>query len=257
LVTQVRRGLRLFVLILLAAGVVLVVVDRTVTPLAPLRAAGSTVYGTAESALATVTRSFGAEGRTRALERENAELRADLLAAGWKGQTSQQLDRLVARSAKYRGVAAHVVGFGSGQSVTIDAGAADGVARDVTVLNPDGLVGKVTWAGPSTSSVSLITDASSSVGARLVGSGELGVVKGHDGGLRLSLFNPNAPLKEGDQVVTLGSAGGRPYVAGLPIGTVAQVESAPGAATRTALLRPAAQLSALDLVAVIASASGR
>ncbi|NUP64222.1 MAG: rod shape-determining protein MreC [Nonomuraea sp.] len=252
-----RRAFRASVLILLAAGAALVVIDRVVTPLTPLRAAGSTLYGTAENAIGTLTRSFGAEGRARALERENARLRADLLSAGWKGQTSDQLDRLAARTANHRGVAAHVVGFGRGRNVTIDAGAGDGVERDVTVLNADGLVGKVTWAGPVTASVSLITDATSSVGARMVGSGELGVVRGQGDGLRLSLFDPNAPLKAGDQVVTLGSAGGRPYAAGLPIGTVTKIETVPGAATRTALLRPAAQLSALDLVAVLVPASGR
>ncbi|MFD0472672.1 rod shape-determining protein MreC [Nonomuraea thailandensis] len=122
----------------------------------------------------------------------------------------------------------------------------------MTVLNADGLVGKVTWAGASTASVSLITDAGSSIGARVTGSGELGVVTGVPGeGLRLSLFDPNAPLAVGDQVVTLGSAGGRPYVAGVVIGTVAVLESTPGAAGRTALVRPAARLSALGPVAVI------
>ncbi|TMR93425.1 rod shape-determining protein MreC [Nonomuraea basaltis] len=250
---------RTLVLLVLVAGVLIVVVDRTLMPLEPLRAAGSTVYGTVESAIGTVTRSVGGEARLRALEQENARLRAieqenarlrsDLGAAGTKSQAAARL----------RGVAAHVVGFGQGQKVTIDAGAAAGIVRDVTVLNADGLVGKVTWAGPATASVSLITDPGSSVGARMAGSGELGVVTGLAGEsrLRLSLFDPNAPLKVGDQVVTLGSAGGRPYVAGLPIGTVAAIESVPGAATRTALVRPAARLSALDLVAVIVPAPGR
>ncbi|MFG1708954.1 rod shape-determining protein MreC [Nonomuraea sp. M3C6] len=241
---------RAFVLLVLAAGVLLIVFDRTLMPLAPVRAAGSTVYGTVENAIGTVTRSIGGEGRLRALEGENAKLKADLLAAA--PGTAGQVERLAVATGKHRGVAAHVVGFGQGQNVTIDTGAADGVARDVTVLNADGLVGKVTWAGPATASVSLITDAASSVGARMAGSGELGVVTGLPGeGLRLSLFDPNAPLKVGDQVVTLGSAGARPYVAGVPIGTVTAIESVPGAATRTALVRPAARLSALDLVAVI------
>ncbi|WP_433430021.1 rod shape-determining protein MreC [Nonomuraea sp. CA-141351] len=235
---------RTFVLLVLAIGVLLVVIDRTLTPLAPVRAAGSTVYGTLENAIGAVTRSIGGEQRVRALERENAKLRADLLAGARP-------------PLKLRGVAAHVVGFGQGQQVTVDAGTGAGVTRDVTVLNADGLVGKVTWAGPSTASVSLITGAGSSVGARMAGSGELGLVTGGEGGLRLSLFDPNAPLKAGDQVVTLGSAGGRPYVAGVPIGTVSAIESVPGAAIRTALVRPAARLSALDLVSVVVPDSRR
>ncbi|MEV0826079.1 rod shape-determining protein MreC [Nonomuraea rubra] len=237
---------RALVLLVLAASVLLVVIDRAVAPLAPVREAGAGVYGAVQSAVGTAARAFGGEERLRELERENAALRARLLSSG---------TRSVARlgvPAGHQGVAAHVVGFGRGQSVTIDAGASSGVARDVTVLNADGLVGKVAWAGASTASVSLITDAGSSIGARMAGSGELGVVTGAPGeGLRLSLFDPNAPLAVGDQVVTLGSAGGRPYVAGVPIGTVAALESAPGAATRTALVRPAARLSALALVAVI------
>ncbi|MET7331432.1 rod shape-determining protein MreC [Nonomuraea sp. NPDC005650] len=230
---------RAFVLLVLAAAVLLVVIDRTLTPLAPLRAAGSAVFGTMENAIGAVTRSVGGEQRVRILERENAQLRADLVAARQRPGPSA------------RGVAAHVVGFGRGRQVTIDAGTGSGVERDVTVLNADGLVGKVTWAGPATASVSLITDAGSSVGARMAGSGELGLVTGGPEGLRLSLFDPNAPLKVGDRVLTLGSAGGRPYVAGLSIGTVSAIESVPGAATRTALVRPAARLSALDLVSVV------
>ncbi|GAA3562380.1 hypothetical protein GCM10022419_048790 [Nonomuraea rosea] len=270
---------RTAVLLVLLMGVLLVVVDRAVTPLTPVRVAGSALYGTIENATGSVTRSIGGwfgggspggDQRLRALERENATLRADLLAA--RAQPGAQaaggaqadakgdrLDRLAAAVGRHRGVAAHVVGFGRGQSIAIDAGLSAGVARDVTVLNADGLVGKVTWAGPSTASVSLITDAASSVGARMAGSGELGVVTGvpGEGLLRLSLFDPNAPLRAGDEVVTLGSAGARPYVSGVPIGVVTAIESVPGAATRTALVRPAARLSALGLVAVIVPAAVR
>ncbi|SEG91001.1 rod shape-determining protein MreC [Nonomuraea solani] len=262
---------RAFVLLVLATAVLLVVVDRTVAPLEPLREAGATVYGTAQAAAGAVTRSFGGEGRLRALEQENARLRADLTASGTRGLGTDAGTALgtalgtrtaggaTTGPARHRGVAAHVVGFGAGQRLTIDAGSAAGVVRDVTVLNADGLIGKVTWAGAATASVSLITDPASSVGARMAGSGELGVVTGLPGEtrLRLSLFDPHAPLKVGDQVVTLGSAGARPYVAGVPIGTVAAIESVPGAATRTALVRPAARLSALGLVAVIVPRSGR
>jgi rod shape-determining protein MreC len=253
-----RRSLRVSVLLIVAAGL-LVAVDRFWLPLTPLRDAGSTLYGTAESVIGTVTRSVDSGRRAEALEAENARLRADLLASRWKADTSGQLDRLTGASVKHQGVAAHVVGFGRGQQVTIDAGTGAGVTRDVTVLNAGGLVGKITWSGPSTATVTLITDASSSVGARMAGTGELGLVTGmpREGLLRLSLFSPDAPLKTGDQVVTLGSANLRPYVPGVPIGSVIAVERVPGAATRTALVRPSAHLSSLDLVTVVAAPNSR
>ncbi|MEV0385157.1 rod shape-determining protein MreC [Nonomuraea sp. NPDC050643] len=255
---------RAFVLLVLATGVLLVVTDRLVTPLDPLRAAGSTVYGTVQNAVGAVTKSFGGAGRLAELEEENARLRADLTASGTRAAGGLSAGPgasagLSAAAGRHRGVAAHVVGFGRDRSVTIDAGSVSGVLRDVTVLNADGLVGKVSWAGPATASVTLITDAASSVGARMAGSGELGVVTGlpREGMLRLSLFDPHAPLTAGDRVVTLGSAGGRPYVAGVPIGTVTAIEEVPGATARSALVRPAARLSALDLVAVLVPPPGR
>ncbi|MFI6599635.1 rod shape-determining protein MreC [Nonomuraea sp. NPDC050536] len=229
-----------FVLVVLAAA--LVGVDRYWVPLTPLRTAGSLVYGTAERALGSVARLWTGTDRVDALERENAGLRASLLTASAPVTTG-----------KVAGIAAHVVGFGQGQSLTIDAGAAQGVTRDVTVVNADGLVGKVTWAGPSSATVALITDASSSVGARVAGSGELGLVNGMpgQGRLRLRLFSPDAPVKAGDRVVTLGSEGGRPYRAGVLIGSVVEVSSDPAGAVLEAVVRPAARVSALDLVTVV------
>lgn len=225
-----------FLLVVVAGA--LVGVDRYVTPLTPLRSLGSAVYGTAERAAASVGR-LG-QDRTSALENENASLRARLLSAG-----------PVVTPA--RGIAAHVVGFGQGQSLTIDAGAAEGVTRDVTVLSADGLVGKVTWAGPSSATVGLLTDPAASVGARVAGSGELGIAAGIPGQslLRLRLFSPQAAVRVGDRVVTLGSENGRPYRAGVLIGSVVQVSADPAAATLTALVRPAARVSALDLVTVV------
>ncbi|MFD0472673.1 hypothetical protein ACFQ0B_33535 [Nonomuraea thailandensis] len=73
---------RALVLLVLAASVLLVVIDRTLTPLAPVREAGASVYGAVESAVATAGRAFGGEERLRELERENAALRARLLSSG-------------------------------------------------------------------------------------------------------------------------------------------------------------------------------
>lgn len=228
-----------FLLVVLAAA--LVGVDRYLVPLTPLRTAGSAVYGTAERALGSVALLWTGTGRVDALERENARLRAAVLTIPASAGTSA------------RGVPAHVVGYGQGQSVTIDAGAAGGVARDVTVVNADGLVGKVTWAGPSSATVGLITDPDSSVGARVAGSGELGLVSGMPGQglLRLRLFSPDAPVKAGDRVVTLGSEGGRPYRAGVLIGSVVRVSADRAGAVLEAVVRPAARVSALDLVTVV------
>ncbi|MBO3750415.1 rod shape-determining protein MreC [Streptosporangiaceae bacterium NEAU-GS5] len=251
-----RRFVRVPLALLVAAGA-LVAVDRYVTPLTPLRAAASIAYGTAENAIGSLTRRWGDSGRVQTLEQENARLRADLLTAQTQRDVSGRQSALSASSATWlagrRSVSAHVVAIGRDQRVTIDAGTRDGLTPDLTVFDASGLVGRVTWAGPVTSTVALATDAASSVGVRMAGSDEVGLVTGIPGQglLKLSLLRPDAPLKPGDQVVTMGSQNLRPYVPGVPVGTVVSVENTPGTATRTAVVRPYARLSALNLVAVV------
>ncbi|GIH29495.1 hypothetical protein Aph01nite_78050 [Acrocarpospora phusangensis] len=231
------------VLVLLAAvSLLLIALDRW-TALDPLRRAGSLVYGTAASLIASATRLGGDADRLRALEHENAALRADNLTRR-QTQTATTLP-----DPAYRALPAHAVGFAPG-SITIDIGTGDGVTRDLTVLNADGLIGRVTWAGPSTATVSLLTDRASSIGAR-VPSGEVGTITGHDGRLLLRLLNPQAALAPGDKVTTLGSDNHRPYVPGVPIGEVVQVNPSPGESTQTAVVRPYAALTAVDLVTVV------
>jgi len=128
------------------------------------------------------------------------------------------------------------------------------------VLTGDGLVGRVTRAGPSTATVLLVTDATATVGARLEESQEIGVVqgKGRRGlgsgtstPLRFQLLDAGAPMRVGQRLVTLGSQGDRPYVPGVPIGTVVKIEQTPGSLTRTAYIQPFPHFTSLDVVGVV------
>ncbi|MEU6410585.1 rod shape-determining protein MreC [Microbispora sp. NPDC046933] len=236
-----RRAPALLVLVSAA----LIAAD-TVTPLEPLRAFGSAVYGGLEDAASAGVRWVSGERRLEELERENARLRADLLAA--RGPTPSP-----ARADGYRVVPAHVVGFGRDGTVTVDTGSDGGVDRDMTVFDGNGLVGRILRSGPGTATVQLATASGASIGARLEGSREVGLVTGvpERGLMRLSLLDPAAEVKPGDRVVTLGSRNMRPYVPDVPIGTVVALEPAPDALTRTALVRPFARFTALDLVTVV------
>lgn len=248
-----RRPVLVMVALVLASGAV-AAVDR-LTPLDPLRTAFSTLYGTAEQALyGTAARVPGeatflkeATPPKEELEAENARLRADLLVARQQAADSGQKSRLA------EGVAAHVVAFGRSQMFTLDVGGEDGVRTDLTVVNAHGLVGRVSWSGPSTSTVTLITDPGTTFGARMAGSGEMGLVTGlpERGLLRLRLLRADAEVRIGDVVETLGSANQRPYVSGVPIGGVTEIEQTPGAFTRTVLVRPFARLSAPGLLTVV------
>lgn len=69
--------------------------------------------------------------------------------------------------------------------------------------------------------------------------------------MTLELFDLEVPVEQGDRVVTLGSHEGAPFVPGVPIGTVEEVQVAPGALSRIARLTPAVDFAALDVVGVV------
>jgi rod shape-determining protein MreC len=137
-------------------------------------------------------------------------------------------------------------------SVTIDAGARQGVARDMAVVDAGGLVGRVTQVTADYATVLLVTDPTSGVAATLASGKAPGILKGR--GEALLQFQPvragTAP-RRGDAVVTRGYQGGV-FPAGLPVGVVERVDPA-GAASLVPRVdvRPYAALGTLDVVAVV------
>jgi rod shape-determining protein MreC len=234
-----------------------------------MRATGAAVFGPVERAAAAVVRpvadfvdgvsSIGAnDDRIAELEQENDSLRLQLRTTELDRNRARELDDLlnIAGLGRYRIVPAQVIAVGSDRgfvrTVTVDAGSRDGVTIDQTVLNGDGLVGRVTSVGPSTATILLLNDPSFAVGARLAGTMEIGAVRGQGRDpLTLEVLNPQAQVAEGDALVTLGSRDGRPFVPGVPIGEVFQVEATPGALTRTALVRPYVDFTTLSLVGIV------
>ena len=142
------------------------------------------------------------------------------------------------------------------RTVTIDAGTEDGVEPDMTVLEAGGLVGRVLRTNRSTATVLLVVDAESVVGGRLGSSMELGFLRGSgdvgdDAVLDMDLVDPTVVPRDGDTVVTWGSRGGAPYVAGVPVGNVVDVQASAGDQSVTATIEPFADMSSLDLVGVV------
>jgi rod shape-determining protein MreC len=156
-------------------------------------------------------------------------------------------------------VAARVIAIGQGyaQTVTLDAGSRDGVQPEETVLDGQGLVGTVTQVNAQTCTVLLATDATSVVGVTLASSGQIGWVTGPgktrsgSGLLRLQVLDANAALSPGDQLVTSASVHDRPYVPGVPVGVISQVENQAGSLTALALVRPYVDFTSLGVVGVV------
>lgn len=243
------------------------------SPVDGLRSAVGNVVGPLETAtdgaarpFASLTDFFRTNDSLRSdvarLEAENARLRTVDATEPLDRKRLAELDGLTRTVAEtgYSLVAARVVAMGPLQSfsrtVTIDAGTSSGVRKDMTVLNNDGLVGRVVRATRSTATVLLIVDTDSVVGGRLGSNLEIGFLRGRGsvgdaGRLQLDLVDNAVMPSKDDVVVTWGSENGVPYVAGIPIGRVTSVVSSPRQSSRRAVIQPFADFSALDVVGVI------
>lgn len=275
-----RRSRAVLGLLVLASVTILTLdarheVDRS--PVDPLRTATAAVLGPVEEAAAEVTAPIGAIPRyfgdvsdlrrqTAELEAANSELLSQLRISDAVAHRAAEFDGITALtdSAGFTTVSAEVVAVGAAQSfsrtVTIDAGTRDGVVPDLTVINADGLVGRVLRVGPTTATVLLAVDSKSVIGGRLGSSMELGFLTGDgavgaDGSLQLSLVDHTVSPRAGDAVLTWGSRNSAPYLAGIPVGEVVSVHSSPAELTETASVTPYVDFSSLDVVAVVTTQS--
>lgn len=266
------RRTRVLLALLLLTSISLITIDYRGgdnSPLNGLRSVAAAVFGPIEKAasaiadpVASAVESVGSlgDGKDQAarLGKENQALRQQLRTSDLARKRAAELDKLLrtAGAGQYRVVPAQVIAIGSSQSftwtVTIDAGSSDGIKPDMTVINGDGLVGRVKTVGPTASTVLLAIDPDSAVGVRLERTMEVGISSGQgDRNLNLQLLDGQSSVSKGDRLVTFGSRGARPYVPGVPVGEVVRVESTPGTLTRTATVRPFVDFTALDLVGVV------
>jgi rod shape-determining protein MreC len=266
------RRVRLVLAVLLVAAIALITIDFRDGGTSSARGAGSGIFGPVERVASDVTSPVSSvfdwvtggpssDSKIASLQAANAKLRAELSQAQLSKADESQLSALLrlAGQGGYKVVAASVIAAGQDYSdtVTLDVGHKDGVRAHETVLNGQGLVGTVTQVSSDTSTVLLATDAVSVVGARMAGNDQIGSITGTGKSLsgptmlQLKLFDGNAILQVGQDLVTFGSVHNTPYVPGVPIGQVTKVEGNAGSLTQTALVKPFVNFTSLGVVGVV------
>jgi rod shape-determining protein MreC len=109
------------------------------------------------------------------------------------------------------------------RTISVNRGTRDGIAVGMPVITPQGLVGRVTEVSANASRVRLITDLSSFVSARLLGTRAQGTVQGQVSGNLIMTYIPlGEGVRVGDIVQTSGLGGNFPP--DLPIGQVTSVD---------------------------------
>ncbi len=142
---------------------------------------------------------------------------------------------------------------------TLNKGKNDGVDIGMAVMVNEGLVGSVCDAGDGWSRVRVLNEASSSAGAYVGRSGEIGVLSGDisfkDKGYCILKYLPeDADVVEGDLVYTSGE--GSVYPGEIYIGRVISVESDGFSRSKSATVECAVDFDSLKYVVVITAYQG-
>ena len=134
----------------------------------------------------------------------------------------------------------------------IDAGQVQGVKKDMPVIVPRGLVGRVQSVGSNWAKVLLITDPRSSVSAVIQTGRAAGQVQGLvSGDLMMKYISQEESVSEGEIVLTSGL--GANFPKGLVIGQVVAVQQRDSDMFQQATVRPTVDFDRLEMVLVIAA----
>jgi rod shape-determining protein MreC len=188
------------------------------------------------------------------LRRENDALKLQVNQLQSKAVEADRLAALLNFRQAQRNVpmlAARVIGTSAdtaSQTVYLDRGERDGIRRNMGVITPDGVVGKVVESYRDTAQVLLLTDRESGVGAMLSDSRIQSPVGGTGEPLLAMKYIPtDETVNVGEHVVTSGMD--RIFPRDLPVGVVAEIKT--GRPFQQVRVRPAANLQRLEEVIVL------
>ncbi len=265
---------RFFLSALLITSLLLITLDlRGNLPSEGLRKVSATVgapfqnfFNSIYRPVSTFTGDVFSLGRTRSkilnLQKENAALKEELSRTNAIKNEVKELKSVLdlAGAGRYKIVPARIIAVGSAgtfsRTIQLDVGSADGIKKDMSIIAGGGLVARILSVSKSSSIALLMDDETFKVGVRLESSGTLGVVSGTGGSvLELILLDSTSDMRVGQRVVSRGSSNSQPFLPGVPVGVVTEVNQSTGSLTKSAVVKPFVDLNRISVVAVIVSKS--
>jgi len=228
----------------------------TVGAVSPFQRAGASVIGGIRGVWNHYFALQNASRENERLRSENDTLKLQINQLQSRAAEADRLARLLNFRQAHQNVpmlGARVIGTSAdtaSQTVYLDRGERDGIRRNMGVITPDGVVGKVIESYSNTSQVLLLSDKDSGVGAMISESRIQSPVGGVGEPLLSMKYVPNDDeVNLGQHVVTSGMD--RIFPRDLPVGTVSQIKS--GNPFKQIRIRPSANLERLEEVIVLLS----
>jgi rod shape-determining protein MreC len=202
----------------------------------------------------------GVRRENDALRLENMQLRAAVQSLGEARTENERLRQLLGYTEAVPGpeIPARVVGVNPVAkllSVRISSGEKQGVFEGMSVVTPDGIVGRVIRTTGHYADVALVTDPQSRVGVRVQRSRARGTAVGSGSGpLLLENMLRTEDVENGDLIITAGTDG--VYPAGMVVGRVMNLEKKEHGMFQGADILPAVDTTKLEEVLVVGSPYG-
>lgn len=218
------------------------------------------IVGRMTAPVARIRGYFGLAGENRKLRELNAvlQLKNAQMAEAW--YENSRLRQLLGfrMTAPYDLIAATVVGRQKQpgmEPLILDAGAAQGVRANMTVVAADGLVGRILSVSPTRSIVQRFDDRAFSCAALVQRNRLEGMFKweGYNRGLLTGIFL-SGDVRKGDVIVTSGT--NSIYVPGLKLGVVSLIDDAESGMYRRIFVEPKVDITRLREVYIIRDSAG-
>ena len=269
---EIRQRAPIWLVILLFANFVVMAIDArdrftqqqafkgfVQAMVSPIQSASSWASGTGGGFFRQITSFRSTALENAALKQKLAETELELRNAREAKTENYRLQGLLALKAEPgpEKVFARVIARDASvwfNTIMINRGSASGVALNMPVVTPGGIVGRVVAVSPVTAQVMLITDEKAAAGAiigQLGGSGALGSVRGlgNSGLIEMRYVSGLQQVEAGDYILTTGQDG--IYPPGLNVGEVIEVKHGTATQPHQIYIRPSARLDQLSEVAVL------
>ena len=234
--------------------------DLVALTMTPIQSLLASVHRGALSAWHTITDWKRVRSENMALRADNERLRVQSLQARETDQENRRLRRLLALRDRMplATLTGEIIGRESGgwaRSLTVNRGRADGVAQQMPVIVPEGLIGRVARVRSGASIVQLLNDPTSTVGAVVQRTRTPGLVEGEPGGsVRFKFMaRDGAGVAPGDLIVTSGL--GTLFPKGIPVGRVTAIEDKGSALFHFAVLLPVVDAARVEEVLLLTGQS--
>lgn len=196
----------------------------------------------------------GVRAENELLKRQLGEIQVQFQQERAEAARARQLERLLGfqQQIAIATVPTLVIGAGASpdsRTVTIDKGTSGGVRKDMAVIAPTGVIGRVVTPTAHASKVQLLIDRNAGAGALVERSRAQGVVVGAgEELLRMNYVSGIADVKVGDTIITSGMEG--IYPKGFVIGKVESVDRGNGL-YKVIRVRPSVDFNRLEEVLVV------